>query len=210
MPQTTLQICNSALIKIGGRAIDTYGGTASKEATLTTARFTPCLNAMIRGHVWAFLKKVAVCISTTTADSLAPVDEVVWSYVHELPLDLGRILEVTDANQASLSYERVGSALLTNDDRIILRYIRRVDPSEYATYGFPDDFAEALACYLAADVAVSLTQDSGLRQMMLSEYEGLIRTARFNGAVERSSMSITVFDSWLNSRDGLTSSSWLR
>ena len=66
MPQTALQICNSALVKIGGAAITAYGGTSSKEARLTTDSFPRSINLLTRSHVWAFLKKVSMLTSVTT------------------------------------------------------------------------------------------------------------------------------------------------
>lgn len=195
MPQTALQICNSALVKIGGAAITAYGGTSSKEARLTTDSFPRSINLLTRSHVWAFLKKISTLTSVTTT-TIFP-----WGYVQTLPSDLGRILAVTDASGSPIDYERVAATILTIESSAVLRYTANpIVPGTPTATEFPDDFAEALACYIAADICVSLTQNDDFRQGMLVQHEGLMRAARFNGACERSDYGITA-DYWLNSRD---------
>ena len=88
MPQTALEICNSALTKIGGRTISTYGDTSTKEAFLVTARFQPILETITRNHVWGFLKEITT-LTSTTATTLVP-----WLWIHTLPSDLARLLSV--------------------------------------------------------------------------------------------------------------------
>lgn len=208
MPQTALQICNSALIKIGGRTVPTYGNTDTKEGELVAEAFPRILGYMTRNHVWGFLKKIAT-LTSATATTVVP-----WSWIHDLPTDLGRILSVVDASDVHVHYEIIGSTIYTADNPVVLRYIRLIPSENFvaiaydagppevaaeAAFQFPDDFAEACACLLAADICVSLTQNSDMRAEMLQMYEGHLRTARFNGAVERSLVTIEA-DDWIATR----------
>ncbi len=67
-------------------------------------------------------------------------------------------------------------------------------------FSFPDDFAEALANLLAAELAMSLTQTQSLRDTYLQMYSERIAQARFNGAVERFRVSVES-SSWVDTHD---------
>jgi hypothetical protein len=193
MSQTLLDIANSALVKLGGRTIPAFPSSATKEGELVSARLLPCLRQMTRSHVWAFLKAYTM-LNVPTPSTLTP-----WSHQHTLPANLGRIVSVT-VGSFRVAYERIGNAIHTYNDAVRLRYIRNPVTSGESADTYPDDFAETLACYLAADICRSLTQDSEMRAEMLQQYDGLLRQARFNGAVERSLMAIEG-EEWNESRD---------
>lgn len=213
MPQTALQICNSALIKLGGRVIPSYGYTATKEGELVTEQFPKVLNTISRGHVWSFLKTVATLSSgtVTTLDS--------WGYTHTLPSDLGRILDVS-INAQNIEYERMGTVIYTIYDDVVLRYVRLVPAANYvdiapvvgppavaaqSAFAFPDDFSECVACALAGDIAVSLTQNKDLHDVALMTYQRALADARFNGSVENSDIVIDA-TGWLHAHDTFQSS----
>lgn len=205
MPQTPTQICNSALLKIGGRTVSSYTGDTTKEGTLVQEQFPKTLHYVCRSHVWHFLKTFADLTGVATT-SLSP-----WTHTVTLPADCLRILSVSVENYA-VPYEQHGSTLYVRDAEVTLRYIRQPvlaavadDPETeeneaVAADTFPDDFAEAVAYRLAGDISVSLTQNADLKQLMYTEYMEAIRTARFNGACEIADQTIPATE-WLDSRD---------
>lgn len=177
MPSTALQICNAALIKLGAKTITAFTNDR-KEAELCSARYPRIRDNILRSHVWAFAKQA------TTLETDEPSPIVNWDYVHQKPTDLNRIISVTDANDVAVDYELVGTYMHCNEPIITLRYITRYDAIDDAQ-DFPDDFGEAVAAMLAADLCISLTQTQALRDTYLNEYAVIISQARFNGAVER-------------------------
>lgn len=204
MPQTPTQLCNSALLKIGGRTVTSYTGDTTKEGELVQEQFPKTLHQMCRSHVWHFLKTFTSLTGTADANT----DN--WSFVVTLPTNCLRILSVS-VERHVIQYERMGNVIYTNDETVMLRYVRKpvlvaipysAGPPEVlavAADEFPDDFAEACACYLAADISVSLTQNADLRTQMLQMYEGLVRQARFNGACELPDQEIQA-TAWIDSR----------
>ena len=189
MPQTTLQVCNSALLKLGGRTIAAFGSSTIKEEQLTTEQFPKCLGFLVRSHVWHFLKT----IDQLTGGTATTQDQ--WSFIHTLPTDCVRILRVS-VNDIDIDYEQVGNTIYAQYDDVDLRYVAMPNYSDVATK-YPDDFAEALAYLLASDLVVSLTQNPDMIRTLREGYLESLRTARFNGAVEMSLQGVTA-DSWVN------------
>lgn len=194
MAQTPLQICNSAILKLGGRTIAAYGNTSTKEGQLVTEAFPRVLSQMLRGHVWGFAKVVTEVAGTADA-SVSP-----WTRRHALPTNptIARILSIV-VEEEPIEFERVGDNIHTRNESIVIRYVRNFDPTT-SGLTFPDDFAEALSCYLAAEISLSLTQNSDLRADFFEKYLMLLRDARFNGAVERQPLAIEADSTWLNAR----------
>lgn len=203
MPQTKLQICNAALIKIGGRTITSLTQLV-KEAELCTHRFDALRDALLRGHTWAFSKE-AVTLASAGDSTINP-----WLYYVELPDDLARIVAVGTDAFSERHHEQFGNLLHVYDAPVALRYVKRItdpypDPDSeeevppMLNYSYPDDFAEALACYLAGELCVSLQDDEGMRASLLQQFSDSLRIARFNGAVERGTDQLTA-DLWNASR----------
>jgi hypothetical protein len=208
MPQTRLQVANSALIKIGAPPIYNFS-QESAHATAVYQRISPVRDMMLRSHTWTAFRSITGTL-TGTASNVAS-----WAFYYSLPADFLRLLrvEVPGTHIHVDRYDLVGSRIYADVETLVLTYIRK--PSDDSdTPGFvgpvivesyPDDFAEAWACYLAAEIATTVfgTQDYRRRDWM-EQYQMLLRQARFNGAVEQASTGLTA-DSWLDSRlTGLT------
>lgn len=195
---TALQICNSALIKLGAKTISALTGLTTKEYDLCVAQYPRLRNAVLRNHTWAFAKIVDDAMTTAAAVAL---DEV-WSYRHTLPttVPIARIISVTSLDDYPIPYERVGAYLYSNEEEPRIRYVRSYTEVDDAAT-FPDDFGEALAALLAAEMAVSLTQNQSLRDTYLQQYQAAISQARFNGAIEDADVP-TVSEDWIASHQG--------
>lgn len=124
-----------------------------------------------------------------------PVD---WEYKYRLPTNYARAVAVTDAAGMEVNYEVMGVHLFTNHKRIFLRFVRNYTALDDATT-FPDEFAEVVACAIAADLCVSLTQSDTLRAQMLEEFSYNLSSARFSNAVEAPLAKVDA--DWLDARN---------
>lgn len=192
MSQTALQICNSALIKIGAKTITSLDD-GSKPAELCTARYPTLRDMLLRDHVWSFSKAAVTLSALAEASPVYP-----WDYQLQLPSDCARIVGLS-VEDNELQFERIGQILHVKEDEADLRYIQNFSDVDDG-FAFPDDFAEVLANLLAAEIAVSLTQTQSLRDDYLNMYQERLRQARFNGAVERNDQPVTS-SSWTDAHD---------
>jgi hypothetical protein len=148
---------------------------------------------LLRDHVWAFSKKFATLSALGDASEVTP-----WEYQFQLPPDCARIGAVTVEDNL-IEFERVGDRLHTMEDEIDLRYHRNFSDVDDG-FAFPDDFAEVLASFLAAELAMSMTQTQALRDTYLGEYQERLAAARHNGAVERNDKPVAS-SSWMDAHD---------
>jgi hypothetical protein len=184
----TLDICNSALIKVGAKPLRSLeDDTPERDAVV--ARYAHVRDMLLRGHIWKFSKDVAP-LASTTADYIPTP----WTTCFLIPSNCLRIISVNTRD-----YEIMGRRIFCAVDPLVLRYIK-VPETTLGGFNYPADFGEAFACYLASEVSMKLTQDPGLRGSFLQQYSDLVRSARFNGAVEGPYLQVTA-NEWLVSRD---------
>lgn len=195
---TALQICNSALIKLGAKTITALTGGLTKEFDMVTAQYPRLRNALLRSHPWAFAKVVSDTLTQVAADVMTET----WAYKITLPTDIGRVLAISDTNNCEISYELLGGYFYTNEPSPRLRYIKRYIALDDAT-DFPEDFSEALANLLAADICVAFTQNQSLRDTYLQAYSFAIGQARFNGAIENTYYPASTANDWLDAHSGI-------
>lgn len=198
---TALQICNSALIKLGAKTISALTGLTTKEYDLCVERYPRLRNALLKSHVWAFAKVIDE--SMTSAANATTLVEI-WDWKHTLPttIPVGRILSVTTLDDIPIPFEVVAGYLYANEQSVRLRYTRTYTAVDDAA-ALPDDFGEALSNLLAADICVSLTQNQGMKDGLLQAYQSSLATARFNGAIETYPVQ-GASDDWLMAHAGMT------
>jgi hypothetical protein len=267
MPQTILQVANSALIKIGARQIATLG-EATKEAENVTARIRGVRDMMLRSHVWTFARKhfamvpvtadlgnwtnyfvlpadclrllaiydsghTAIPIGELTTGNIIPSthaaltdyrEELVFFLIDNtyyrntgnlgylIPASGAYTLPATPASHLVISpaaktlgvnvteYEIVGRSIYTDTTTLSARYVRQPQTANEGTDTYPDDFAEAWASYLAAEISTVIFDSPERREAFLAQYEVILRQARFTGAVEQADTAITAVDQWIDSR----------
>jgi hypothetical protein len=198
MPATAISICNAALIKLGGKTIEAFDDDL-KEAELCAERYPRLRDSLLRSHTWTFAKKIV------TLDEPVASDVDSWTYSYTLPPDLARPLGYFSADDIPLdSYELSGNTLYSDENVVIVRYIVKYDDAD-DNVEFPDDFAEALANLLAADICVSLMQNISMRETYYGQYQAALATARFNGAIELPPQTIQA-GTWLSHHQGYPTS----
>lgn len=179
------EICNRALIKLGDKTIILIGED-SKRGRACGVLYAPTRDYVLRSHPWNFALK-RVQLARNVAD---PVYDYAYSY--KLPSDC---LRVIIPNREHWEYGIEGRDLVTDYPDAWLKYIRRVTDVNQ----FDVTFTESLACKLAAELAVLLTDDNARHVDMVQLYDKSITLAKGVDAMEDGPKWITS-EEWLDSR----------
>jgi len=187
-----VDICNSALIKLGAERINALTDD-NKRARLCQEQYTKIKNRVLRSHPWKF----AIKRSKLSPVSFTP--EFGTENYFEQPLDciriVGAMADYDTSKTTEYHYSVEGRQIVSELDIINLKYITSNVLEAY----FDEDFKEALSCALAHDLCYAINQSSTQKQELFQEYEFWIGQARSHGAME-----ITVdnleYNTWTGSR----------
>lgn len=165
MAASQTSICNLALTRLGaGRITDI--DESSVEAGHCRLFYDQALDELLRGFPWSFAIKRTSLPRLTTAPAFG------WTYAYQLPSDYRYVLECNGYSQdttAPLPFAVEGGELLCDETTAKVRYTRNAtDPAEY-----PADFVQAFATLLAAKLAVPVTGNAQLGQVIHMEFEQL-------------------------------------
>ncbi len=159
----------------------------SKAANLADRTWPIVRDHVLRDHPWNF------AVSRTTLAPLATAPDWGFTYQHELPTDLLRLLEVLGLSAGE--YQVEGSKILADDDVLYVRYIRQItDPNEYDAA-----FVNAVSTRLAFEMSESLTQSNPKKNGLWDEYVEVINRAKLIDAVENPPSTFEE-DSWVEAR----------
>jgi len=184
---SVVEICNAALLKLGEPAILSLS-EERKAAQLCRQRYAGARDAVLRDHPW----NCAGARASLAALSEAPA----WGYARQYawPTNCVRINAVE--GQEGGDWVSEGRRVLTDlGPPIHIQYNRRVeDPNDFDAL-----FAEALASFLAWQLAESLTQSNSRRDAALKDYSEAKRRAALADAQEGVA-AVLPEDSWLEAR----------
>jgi hypothetical protein len=183
-----LDICNSAISKVGGKILRSFDDD-TPERDIVVRQYPYVRDMMLRSHTWQFAKHITVLAPISLSYYPRP-----WTRAFQVPADCARVL-----GHSAIRWERAGKVIYCTEDSLTLRYVRITETTLGAT-NYDSDFGECLACYLAAETAMKLTQDPGLRASYLQQYGDLLRLARFNGAIETPPSGVSATQ-WLEDRE---------
>jgi len=183
-----LALCNLALLKLGVDPIVTLTEN-TKAAKLCTAMYENLRKALLRNYNWGFALSRA---SLITAVMPSPA----WGYgnAFTLPSDC---LKVIQAEDPYTEYKVESNLILTDDSDINILYVRDEDDTD----AMPEDFKNALALYLAANMALPLIKDRNLHIDMQNLFRDSVKEIRSIDAQEKGHSDFFV-DTWLDSRVG--------
>lgn len=187
MSSSKVDICNSALAKIGVERISSLSGS-SKAAVLCNQQYDKIRKKVLRSHLWDFATK-RVELAKISSNPLFE-----YSAQFQLPSDCLRVVDTHLGTQMDFVIE--GKYLLMNNDTCKIVYIADIEDVSY----FDSYFEEALAYYLASDLAYPLKQDMGLKQMMKENALLEIADARSFDAQQGRLQKMLQEDVWLDSR----------
>jgi hypothetical protein len=182
-------ICNLALLRLGIAQSIADITESSTPARACNAVYTQCLESMLHERPWPFAVR-QVDLALVGTQLIAD-----WFYTYRYPssyLNVHRVLPtiVTDDTQPSLyttnpypldvdtypfalGSDDDGRLIHTDmDDAIALGTVLVTDTSQY-----PPLFNSALAWYIAAEIAVSLTKDRNLYGNAYGQYEAEVSKA---------------------------------
>lgn len=167
MSTSIIEICNSALFKLGAERISSLTENR-KEAQLCAAQYNLIRKKLLRSHPWNF----AIARATLGQDADTPIFDYAAQY--QLPSDCLRVIRT--ANRTPFNVE--GRLLLSDDQTVSIMYIKDVtDVSK-----FDPTFAEVLSYKLAEDLAIPLVQSVSLKQEMArASLEELRDSRSFDG-----------------------------
>lgn len=184
MSLTEVDICNSALAKVGAERITSLT-EESERARIMAEQYVKIRDKLLRSHPWNF---------TISRLNLAPslgTPAFGFQYQFAVPVDCLRILEIDSRS----TWQKEGVYIVSDSPTIGIRYIKKiVDTSKYDA-----SFAEALAASLAADVSYSLVQSVTLKEALIKEADMAMRSARSFDAQEGTPQQV-IADDWLRIR----------
>lgn len=171
MASSELEICNSALIKVGEGVVSSLSDPG-KPARVCAAQYARVRDMLLAAHPWNFATKRVML--TTPLAARPPYG---YTFQFGVPSDCLRVLEVDTADH---KWEKEGTSIVTNSSGVGMKYIAKVeDVSKYSVL-----FDELLALAIAKDIAFSLTQNASLVANLREDYKVALREARSFDAQE--------------------------
>lgn len=171
MAQSVVDVCNSALQRVGANSIASLSDN-SPEARACVVAYDSNRRDELRKHMWNFTLKRVVLAPDTTAPAFD------YTYAFSLPTDCLRVVRPADSY---LDWQIEGRKILTNlSSTLYLRYIADIEDCAQ----WDSTFYNVMAVSLAIDLCEKLTQSNGKKQMLMQEYKEAISDARKVDAFE--------------------------
>lgn len=171
MAQSVVDICNSALMRVGASTILSLSDN-TPEARACNIAFDSNRRDELRKHRWAFAINRAILAPDTTA----PLFDYLYQFT--VPSDCLRVLRPATAN---LDWKIEGRKILTNDgNTLYLRYLRDVEDVTQ----WDASFYNVMCASLALDIVEKLTQSNSRYERLLRDYNDAVAEARRVDAFE--------------------------
>lgn len=171
MATSSVDIVNSAALKLGVAPIASLDDGV-KFSIAASNQYDKCRKQVLRAHPWNF------AIRRVELATVAVPPESIYDYVFALPSNVLRVLP--DEEYYDTTYKIEGRYLHTNDSTFTIKYIEDIEDVTL----FDACFEEALACCLAADLAVHMKNSTQLAQLMYEAYMRSLKQARSVDAQE--------------------------
>lgn len=186
MPQSQIDLCNNALLRVGAATIMSLQDN-SPEARACNLAYNGNRRDELRKHRWNFAIKRQVL----APDATAPAFDYLYAFT--MPSDCLRVLRPATVD---LDWQVEGRKILTNDNATLyLRYIADIeDPQQWDAA-----FYAVATVGLAVDICERLTQSNGKKNMLIEEYDDIVKLARRLDAFE-SGPEEAAEDGWLVAR----------
>jgi hypothetical protein len=160
---SAIDISSNALLLIGDEGINSFDEPGAG-ARAAKAFYAQTKQAVLAWHPWSFaLKDQELSQLSQTPDTRTNL-----KYAYQLPTDMIRIWELMPFGY----YELVNGLLLTNEPTLLMRYIYDVDDT-----AMPPHVVKALEYKLAAEFAMSVTEDENRAQLYERKHINQLATA---------------------------------
>lgn len=186
MAQSVVDICNSALQRVGATTILSISDN-SPEARACSVAYDSNRRDELRRFAWNF----AINRVVLAPDATAPAFD--YTYAFSLPSDCLRVLRPATSD---LDWQIEGRKILTNDSNVLnLRYIQDVTDSTQ----FDASFYNVVCAALALDLVERLTQSNQKKELLSRDYDNAIVMAKRANAFEAGPTDLPE-DDWLLAR----------
>lgn len=175
MPTTDIQICNTAIARIGSTMFIESMSEASKQAQVCNLFYKHCLDQVLQDCPWKFARKtIPLQLLTDTVPG--------WEYVYSYPNDCVKALRLVYATGAPAAGTKIiydivsvgnGKAIVCNEPEMYLEYTKRVENTSL----FDAMFASAFAWLLASEISTPLVADAKSAQSAMSAYKVTVSDA---------------------------------
>lgn len=186
-----VSICNIAIVRVGHDQILSLDQD-NKAARLCKLLYPELRDTMLRAHTWNFaIKRIELALSTET-----PGDDE-FEFAHVVPDDCLKILTVLDNYTHRVETNAAGQkVIVSNEETQYLRYVSKVtDPNLMDPL-----FRQALSLTIAAAIAVPLTENAKLAEVISGQAEEATKLARSMDAQEGTPLDLQGDDLWLRAR----------
>ena len=192
MSVSVVDICNSALYKIGSTRISSLD-EQNKRAIICKDIYSKIRDEVLRAHPWNFATKRIQLAQETASPTFG------YDYQYTLPSDCLRVLGVSYDSSLKTNnrilYKIEGNLLLSDETQIYIEYIFK----ETNTTNYDPNFIEALSFRLAQELAYPIVQSSELTDRLRQNYREWIADARtFDG--QEGSPQEQMDDTFIDSR----------
>ena len=147
---TEIEICNSALAKIGVEPIASFS-EESKAARLCANQYPLIRDKLLQDHYWNFAIKTEQLAQLAGGSSIE-------GYRFALPTDYYQAIRLTSRKP----YKIESGVLIVKEEAANLKYVWK----NHNTFSYTPLFKEALASALAFDLSYSLVQSVSLRDRL--------------------------------------------
>lgn len=164
MATSAVAICSNALLLLGQGSINSF----DEDSTGLCANLWDTVRtATLRLGTWSCARKRVSLPALATAPAFG------WTYQHQLPSDLLRVVSVGEWDE-SHEYEIEDGKLLSDESPILLRYV--YDNTTVQTWDAL--LTEAATLHMAALMAYPITKSETTRQSMEANFAALLKNAR--------------------------------
>ncbi|RLA39999.1 MAG: hypothetical protein DRR06_18165 [Gammaproteobacteria bacterium] len=196
MASSPLEICNSALVKVGAARIGSLSDP-TKSARICNEQYNKMRKKLLRIHPWNFSKRSI----SLGASGNTPIFSDIYTNEFSIPSNVLRILKTDLATTTSWALE---NSPTTNKqvilaDAVTIKIQCLIDMTD--TTVFTPDFDEVLALLLAQDFAYSIVQSISLARELKLEYKYELGQARSFSSQERGSLQEVESDTWIDIRN---------
>lgn len=204
MATNTTQLCNFALALVGEKEIASIDDDDSREANLCKAHFDQTVDEELRSYVWNAAESQQELVKRSEPSKQPLFD---YEFIYALPNDpfCLRVLQVNDDVER---YRVSGRSLLSDEDKIILRYTKRIiDVNEMDSL-----LEKVIYTQLAIKIAWPLTQSDRVTSGLIAQYTQLVAPlAKFIDSTENRDVHPGDSD-WMRSRGsnrGANARTWI-
>lgn len=167
MAMTAIEICSTALLKLGARAISSFS-EASTEADVARGLYAVTRDGLLATYPWSFTQAQLALAAGPTAPTAD------FAHAFALPADCLRVLSAGVGTAGrGLDYRIQGRELLTDADSLTLTYQRSVPEAD-----LPPFFVTALIARLAAELCIPLTESAARAENLYRLAAAELRLAR--------------------------------